>query len=143
MIDLGALSGRVTGFCWGCSASSSSKALNASGQVVGETHTWHDEHPVNDHAFSWTAAGGMIDLGTLGGSSSVARAVNARGQVVGDATTPEGWTHTALWPVIAQRFDPSPMRICAQVYRRRRTSVPFLRCSRRRVWRQTTPGAVI
>ncbi|HBI69653.1 MAG TPA: hypothetical protein DDZ22_11735, partial [Massilia sp.] len=36
-------------------------------------------------AMSWTRAGGMRELGTLGGRTSVARDVNARGQVVGFA----------------------------------------------------------
>jgi probable HAF family extracellular repeat protein len=41
-----------------------------------------------DHAFSWTAAGGMIDLGPLpGGIASIAHAVNDRGQVVGISQT--------------------------------------------------------
>ena len=39
------------------------------------------------HAFSWTPAGGMVDLGTLGGTCSDATAVNASGQVVGFSTT--------------------------------------------------------
>jgi probable HAF family extracellular repeat protein len=37
------------------------------------------------HAFSWTAAGGMVDLGTLGGTQSSAAGVNANGQVVGSS----------------------------------------------------------
>lgn len=37
------------------------------------------------HTFLWTAAGGMIDLGTLGGSDSSAAAVTDGGQVVGSS----------------------------------------------------------
>src|SRR5439155_1354085 len=68
-IDLGTLGGNA-----------SANAVNDSGQVVG----W--SNPTGDfrfHAFSWTPAGGMVDLGTLGGSDSFALAVNAGGQVVG------------------------------------------------------------
>ena len=39
-------------------------AVNGSGQVVGQT----DHRGWVLHAFSWTQAGGMVDLGTLGGS---------------------------------------------------------------------------
>ena len=35
---------------------------------------------------SWTASGGMVDLGTLGGRYSNAVAVTASGQVVGNST---------------------------------------------------------
>jgi probable HAF family extracellular repeat protein len=43
------------------------------------------------HAFSWTQAGGMIDLGTLGGPSSQAWGVD-NGQVVGDSDHAFSWT---------------------------------------------------
>src|SRR5947207_4028599 len=66
-VDLGTLGGTT----------SSASAVNASGQVVGESSSGD-----GIRAFSWTAAGGMVDLGTLGGDS-VAFAVNASGQVVG------------------------------------------------------------
>jgi probable HAF family extracellular repeat protein len=49
-------------------------AVSNSGQAVGTSGV---------HAFSWTAAGGMVDLGTLGGTQSDASAVNENGQVVG------------------------------------------------------------
>ena len=54
MIDLGTLGG---------GSYSSAIALTESGQVVGfgYTATWVSR------AFSWTAEGGMVDLGTLGG----------------------------------------------------------------------------
>jgi probable HAF family extracellular repeat protein len=71
-IDLGTLGGSAS-FAYG---------LNASGEVVGESQTasgaWH--------AFSWTADGGMVDLGSLGGTTS-AHAVNDSGQVVGEGFT--------------------------------------------------------
>jgi probable HAF family extracellular repeat protein len=59
--------------------------------VVGYSSTANGE----EHAISWTAGGGMVDLGTLGGIESRAAVVNSNGQVVGwsttagnDATTP-------------------------------------------------------
>lgn len=39
----------------------------------------------------------IIELGTLGGWSSVALGINERGQVVGGADTHEGWRHAYLW----------------------------------------------
>ena len=54
-LDLGTLGGSF----------SYATAVSASGQVVGYSTTLGD---VASHAFSWTEAGGMVDLGTLGGS---------------------------------------------------------------------------
>ncbi len=39
----------------------------------------------------------IVDVGTLGGLSSVALAVNEHGQVVGSADTPSGYRHAYLW----------------------------------------------
>jgi probable HAF family extracellular repeat protein len=64
-------------------SSSTPAAVNDSGQVVGESLT----EKLETHAFSWTPAAGIVDLGTLGGTVSRAAAVNNRGQVVGFSTT--------------------------------------------------------
>jgi probable HAF family extracellular repeat protein len=49
------------------------------------------------HAFVWDAAGGIVDLGTLGGAESDAAAVNAGGSIVGVAATGGGRRHAVLW----------------------------------------------
>jgi probable HAF family extracellular repeat protein len=56
----------------------------------------------SSHAFSWTEAGGMVDLGTLGGTSSSATKVNAKGQVIGfgylsGEPLPQGNRHAFSW----------------------------------------------
>ncbi len=42
-------------------------------------------------------AGSIVDLGTLGGASSIAYAINGSGQVVGGAGTSSGTQHAVLW----------------------------------------------
>src|SRR5919201_330131 len=55
-IDLGTLPGGT---------SSVARAVSDNGQVVGSSNTASGQ----THAFSWTQAGGMVDLGTLPGAS--------------------------------------------------------------------------
>lgn len=54
-------------------ASSSANAINARGQVVGNS---------NNHAFLYEN-GAMRDLGTLGGASSIAKGIDSHGDIVG------------------------------------------------------------
>jgi probable HAF family extracellular repeat protein len=95
MIDLGTLGGTSSTL-----KSSAANAINASGQVVGEAITASGAF----HAFLWTptTANGtktssMIDLGTLGGTTSIAWGINLSGQVVGEADTTGGQRHAFLW----------------------------------------------
>jgi probable HAF family extracellular repeat protein len=55
-------------------------AINDHGQVVGTSRTTGG---LSEHAFSWTRAGGMIDLGAPGDAVSVATGVNNKGHVTG------------------------------------------------------------
>lgn len=79
--------------------------MNDKGQVVGDSGA-----PSGDaafHAVSWTRAGGMIDLGTLGGLESIAVGVNESGEVIGDSYLPISDPqlgpeyHAVLWRPIA------------------------------------------
>ena len=86
LVDLGTLPGSVGG---------GATAINDHGQVVGSSNF---PDFVTVHAFLWQA-GTMIDLGTLGGDSSIALAINNAGQVVGTSTLPGPFApgHAFLW----------------------------------------------
>lgn len=52
----------------------------------------------NDRAFRWTSLGGMVDLGTLGGSSAVATSISADGtSIVGGSTNAAGNETAFIW----------------------------------------------
>jgi probable HAF family extracellular repeat protein len=89
MVDLGTLSGFTT---------SAAKAVNVTGQVVGNSAYTNTTGNAVMHAFSWTQVGGMVDLGTLDGTDSSAIAVNANGQVAGNVTAGNATpSHAVLW----------------------------------------------
>src|SRR5205807_2389495 len=98
-IDLGTLGGGAAGRF---AAASWAAAMSSKSQVVGSSYV-----PDLDtaHAFSWTRAGGMIDLGTLGGSSSFAVAVSDGGQVVGSSYSAGGEVHAFSWTEAGGMID--------------------------------------
>ncbi|MBI3855307.1 MAG: hypothetical protein HY293_06415 [Planctomycetes bacterium] len=74
--------------------------INATGQVVG----WIDLGGTL-HAFSYTPAAGMIDIGTLGNGDSRATAVNKNGQVTGVSGTTTFRDHVFLWSAATGMLD--------------------------------------
>jgi len=73
----------------------SPSGINDDGQVIG---TDFGSSPFDARAFSWTPAGGFVDLGNLGGSFSAAGAVNNSGQVAGQSfIAGDGEGHAFLW----------------------------------------------
>jgi len=71
--------------------------VNEAGQVAG----WGDiktKGAVYQHAFIWTQAAGLTDLGTLpAGCCSVGLAINEAGTIAGWGITPSGTSHAVLW----------------------------------------------
>jgi probable HAF family extracellular repeat protein len=78
-------------------------AINDAGTVVGQAPAANS----NKHAFSFTAAGGLKDLGTLGGSSSSALSINNNNWIVGNSltSTGTGFLHGFLWTPTAGMQD--------------------------------------
>src|SRR5262249_1877814 len=68
--------------------------INNNGVVVGESRVAGGA----SHAFLWTQATGMTDLGTLpGGSVSLAFGINSNGVVVGTSSIAGGGLHAFMW----------------------------------------------
>lgn len=73
-------------------------AVNDHGMVVGVNS--------EERAFVWTEAGGMVDIGTLGGSRSQALDVNNRGEVVGFSLLPgDTAVHAIRWTAAEGMVD--------------------------------------
>ena len=74
LTPLGYLSGATSAYSW-----QEYDGITPNGSVVvGSSY----DSTGNDHAFRWTQAGGMVDLGTLGGSVSNGNGVSSDGSVV-------------------------------------------------------------
>jgi probable HAF family extracellular repeat protein len=77
-------------------------ANNTSGQIAGQASASADPTAPGAHAVLWDGEE-MIDLGTLGGQTSLGRSINDAGQIVGHSTTgPDDTfgadgTHAFLW----------------------------------------------
>src|SRR5262245_14275600 len=96
MRDVGSLGGTLSvPGSFDLSFGNGNRVLNDFGQVAGTSTLLGDEV---FHAFFWSN-GTMIDLGTLGGSSSEATAINNKGQVLGRAivTDTPFVRHAFLW----------------------------------------------
>jgi probable HAF family extracellular repeat protein len=84
-------------------------AINNRGQVAGSSFTNSIVNPVTGlpttDPFLWTKAGGMQDLGTLGGTFGDTADLNRRGQVIGQSNMAGDLTfHSFLWT------NPGPMQ---------------------------------
>src|SRR5262249_26215799 len=69
-------------------------AINPLGDVVGRAA---NVPGAIGHAFRWTSATGMVDLGTLGGDYSEANAINSAGLIVGDSMDAQHIAYATLW----------------------------------------------
>jgi len=71
------------------------------GSIMGDpirtvTSKRHSDGLNPDHAFSWTSAGGMVDLGSLG-RDAFATAVNDSGQIAGYGYVDGGPRYAVTW----------------------------------------------
>ncbi len=92
----------------GDSAWNTPEMINDENKVAGFSDLPGDDNGVNanPHAFRWTEAGGIVNLGTLPGDSvSYACSVNNRGVIVGQSCTPGCAQSRAFVYVGGQMFD--------------------------------------
>lgn len=68
-------------------------SMTSGGRITGQI----GDPFIGSRAMTWTQGGGLVDLGTLGGTISSARGANNKGQVVGGAQTGAGPVHAYVW----------------------------------------------
>jgi probable HAF family extracellular repeat protein len=71
---------------------STAYGINNAGTVVGSGNLANGMF----RGFVWTAATGMVELGTFGGNNSYANAINSSGEVVGEASLSNGYDNAFL-----------------------------------------------
>lgn len=69
--------------------------INASGQVAGVSSSL--QGPQYQRGFMWSPAGGMRDLGTLGGGNTYVKSLNDLGQVAGASALASELPHAFVW----------------------------------------------
>lgn len=84
MVDIGLMAGGTT---------STAKGINDAGTVVG----WADNGQGALRPFAWTLAGGIKDLGDLGGGGGGAAAINSLGVIVGWSNRTDGSIGATRW----------------------------------------------
>lgn len=84
------------GFLPGYEHHSNAEDINNHGDIVGISSRDNGNGEFTPHAFLWRG-NRMIDLRTLGGSSSYARKINERGDVVGHSQRADGTFSGVLW----------------------------------------------
>lgn len=82
-------------------SSSEAYGVNDEGVVVGDSHGYVGSVSVS-HAFVYTAAVGLIDLGGLGGTHSSAYHIDDAGRIVGTSSDADGRTHIVAWDIIPE-----------------------------------------
>lgn len=81
----------------------SGKAINNNEDIVGVACV--GPAPCQQHAMLWPAGGGLVDIGTLGGTTSEANGVNNAGLVVGTARNKLGYDRAFSWTLAAGMKD--------------------------------------
>jgi probable HAF family extracellular repeat protein len=80
-------------------------AVSSNGIVTGASGTTGDAAV---RGFVWTVAGGIAEIGNLGGEFTVPQSVNSSGVVVGDSMTSDGRAHAFVWTASGGMLDLDP-----------------------------------
>jgi len=85
----------------------SARSINDRGEVTGHSRLCVGPPPCSplQHAFYWSAADGMIDLGTFGGVQSFAFEIDNHGRVTGRYDEADGTLHAFVWSKATGKVD--------------------------------------